>query len=306
MLGRKVILIGISFLVFFLMFTVCSAQDSLELLLPKEGEVREWKRVDNPLIYAAENLYDFIDGGAEIFLEYGFQKVISQEYQNKDLTIIATIYQMDNEVSAFGIFSDNRSARFKNITIGNGGFRTDYSLNFWQYNYYIVVESFQKSPLISDALVKFSKLISRKINQKAEKLTVLSLLPERGLVKESIKLVKGILAINNTYYFTEKDIFQLRDGDIGLFADYNTDGQNTRLFLIKYESESKAQAVFVRIQDFFNSNKDYKVSKPEHDILSWKKQDIYFSLIIKGSLVGLALEAKDKLSSQNLLLLLKQ
>jgi hypothetical protein len=130
-------------------------------------------------------------------------------------------------------------------------------------------------------------------------------LPERGLVQESIKLVKGILAINNTYYFTEKDIFQLRNGDVGLFADYCTDEQDTKLFLIKYESEFNAQAAFARIQEFFNSNKDYKILKPEQDILSWKKQDIYFALINKGSLVGLALEAKDKLSSQNLLSLLK-
>jgi hypothetical protein len=305
MLGRKVILILISLIVFFLMFTVCSAQDGLELLLPKEGEVGAWKKVDKPFIYVGENLYDFINGGAEIFLEYGFQEVISQEYQNEDLTIIATIYQMVNEASAFGIFSDNRSAKFKNITIGNGGFQTDYSLNFWQSNYYIVVESFQKNPLISEALVKFSELISKKINKKAEKLGILSVLPERGLVQESIKLVKGILGINNTYYFTEKDIFQLRNGDVGLFADYCTDGQDTKLFLIKYGSESNAQTAFGRIQEFFNSNKDYKILKPEQDILSWKKQDIYFALINKGSLVGLALEAKDKLSSQNLLSLLK-
>jgi len=287
------------------MFNISSAQESLELLLPSNNEIGAWEKVDKPFSYVGENLYDFINGGAEIFLEYGFRKVISQEYQNDDFTIVTNIYQMMNEISAFGIFSNNRSAKFKNMKIGDGGFQTDYSVNFWQADYFIVMESFQRDSLVSEALVRFAELISKNIARKAEGLAIVNVLPERGLVQESIKLVKGILGISNTYYFSEKDIFQLRNENLGLFADYRINGQDIRLFLISYESASDAQAAFGRIHEFFNSNKDYKVLKPEQDILFWKKQDIYFALINKGSLVGLALEAKDKLSSQNLLSLLK-
>jgi hypothetical protein len=287
------------------MFNISLAQESLEFLLPSNNEIGAWETVDKPFIYVGENLYDFINGGAEIFLEYGFRKVISQEYQNGDFTIITNVYQMMSEISAFGIFSNNRSAKFKNMKIGDGGFQTDYSINFWQANYFIVMESFQKDPLVSEALVRFAELISKKINQKAEKIAILSVLPERGLVQESIKLVKGILGISVNYYFSEKDIFQLRNKNLGLFAVYRINGQDIRLFLINYESVPEAQAAFGRIQEFFDSNKDYKVLKPKQDILFWKKQDTYFALINKGALVGLALEAKDELSSQNLLSLLK-
>jgi hypothetical protein len=294
-----------NFLLFFAIFAINSAQESLEFLLPSNNEIGAWKKVDKPFIYVGENLYDFINGGAEIFLEYGFQKVISQEYQNGDFTIVTNIYQMANEISAFGIFSNNRSAKFENMKIGDGGFKTDYSVNSWQADFFIVIESFQKDPLVSEALVRFAESISKKINQKTEKLAILSVLPERGLVQKSIKLVKGILGINNTYYFSEKDIFQLRNENFGLFADYSINGQDIRLFIVSYESASDAQAAFSRIREFFNSNEDYKVLKSEQDILFWKRKDIYFALINKGSLVGLALEGKDKLSSQNLLSLLK-
>lgn len=302
---RKLIFISLSIILSSLTIGFALVGEDLSLLLPQADELEQWKVAGEPLIYKGENLYDFIDGGAEIFLEYGFSQVISQEYQFGENTLIANIYQMTDSESAFGIFSNNSSPRFKSLTLGNGGFQTDYSVNFWQAEYFVVVESFQTGPSISEALLKFAKSISKRIIRKAEAIEALSHLPDESLIPSTLKLVKGILGINNTYYFSEKDIFQLRENGIGLFADYKINGQKIKLFLSKYKSANAANSAFLRVKEFFNSNPDYEALESVQGILCWRKGEHYFSANNKGSLLGIALEARNKKSSLDLLRLLE-
>jgi len=55
--------------------------------------------------YAGKALFGYIDGGAELYLEYKFQKLGRQEIRFLNETIIAEIYQMKGAFEAYGIFS---------------------------------------------------------------------------------------------------------------------------------------------------------------------------------------------------------
>ena len=72
-----------------------------------------WEPYDELMRYGADNLYDFINGGAEVYVEYGFAQVITQEYVKGDDSIIFTIYEMGSPEAAFGIFSYNRTPQKK-------------------------------------------------------------------------------------------------------------------------------------------------------------------------------------------------
>ena len=50
-------------------------------------------------------LYGFIDGGAELYFEYGFNKALVQEIQWHGFPFRIEIYRMKDEEAAFGIFS---------------------------------------------------------------------------------------------------------------------------------------------------------------------------------------------------------
>jgi hypothetical protein len=67
---------------------------NIQDLLPPEEEAAPWTRADEPLKYQADNLYNFINGGAEVYLEYGFVQVVSQEYVRAESSVICTIYEM--------------------------------------------------------------------------------------------------------------------------------------------------------------------------------------------------------------------
>jgi hypothetical protein len=81
-----------------------------------------WVVAGAPRIFAMETLYGYLDGGAEIFLQYGFRSLVVYELvpektggPKKSVTL--EIYRMGSPATAFGIFSTRREG---NETVSPG------------------------------------------------------------------------------------------------------------------------------------------------------------------------------------------
>src|SRR4030042_2388904 len=105
-------LLVISFLIsIFIWSHALSKEISIESLLPKklpEG----WRQIASPQVYNQKNLFNRINGQAELFFKYGFQKSVFTIYQNKNNSkdqIEVDLYDMGNVLQAFGILSRFRS-----------------------------------------------------------------------------------------------------------------------------------------------------------------------------------------------------
>lgn len=55
--------------------------------------------------WPGESLYGFMNGGSELFLEYGFTTMLEQSVTLDGATYQIEYYQMDSEASAYGIYS---------------------------------------------------------------------------------------------------------------------------------------------------------------------------------------------------------
>ena len=64
----------------FLKFQFCmsTSVENIKTLLP--DSINEWKKKTEDKLYTPENLYDYIDGGAELYISYGFTEVVSRIY----------------------------------------------------------------------------------------------------------------------------------------------------------------------------------------------------------------------------------
>ncbi len=58
--------------------------------------------------YSGRALFGYIDGGAELYLEYGFRKLSRQEVEYPGERLVVEVYQMGSPIEAFGIFSVQR------------------------------------------------------------------------------------------------------------------------------------------------------------------------------------------------------
>lgn len=61
--------------------------------------------IGDPDFYNAKQLYGYINGGAELYLEYGFRNVTAQRCTKSDNELQVDVYEMVNDAAAFGMFS---------------------------------------------------------------------------------------------------------------------------------------------------------------------------------------------------------
>ncbi|MCP4599361.1 MAG: hypothetical protein GY847_02300 [Proteobacteria bacterium] len=76
--------------------------------LPKE--IQDFKIASNPRYFGPNNLFDLINGGAEIYAEYGLKKMVTADFSSKKhpkKTVTVEIYDQGTALGAFG-----RMARF--------------------------------------------------------------------------------------------------------------------------------------------------------------------------------------------------
>ena len=175
------ILIGI-----FIWFKAPSWAVPLESLVPKKDLPEGWALIEGPQTYTRKTLFEHINGQAELFFKYGFQKSVFAIYQNKKDSqdqIELDIYDMGNVVQAFGIFSRFRSEDHPG-GFGLDSYLNDHSAFFYKGRYFVMLYATESSP---DILRQFSKLISLNISDPTSPPKEISYFPKNGLKPGSIQ-----------------------------------------------------------------------------------------------------------------------
>ena len=191
MQGRKVLLHRMLMTVFVLTglfagFGAPSWAGPFESLLPKKDLPEKWTMVDGPQTFTKKTLFERINGQAELFFKYGYQKSVFAIYQSKkgrDDQLEADVYDMGNVVQAFGVFS-----RFRNEEhpggFGLDSFLDDHSALFYQGRYFVMLYAPEAN---QEILRQFSKLISSKISDPSPSPREITYFPKEGLKPGSIQ-----------------------------------------------------------------------------------------------------------------------
>ena len=101
-------------------------------LLPKNSEIKGWKVTSGPQFFEPQNLWEYINGQAEMYLDYGFELVATAVYTTLDgvRSMAIEIYRMQSPKHAFGIYAAERSPRDTYIKMGVQGYLSENVLNF--------------------------------------------------------------------------------------------------------------------------------------------------------------------------------
>ena len=198
--------------VFLLVFCVaCGSKKSalppeedakLYSLLPASNEIAGWAQGDEIRFFDEDTLYDLIDGAMENFMLYGFEKVVTADYDNAAYPsqIVVEIYQMADPVNTFGVYASERNPDSTFKEIGAEGYIGGTALNFWAGNYYVKMVVYQDSEDLQQEMEKLAHAISRKIGVTgANALPELALFPTENQVQNSTRyLAKDV--IGQTYF----------------------------------------------------------------------------------------------------------
>lgn len=142
----------------------------------------------SPSFYGPENLYQYIDGGADIYLLYDFKSLLHQNFKSGAAELTVDIYEMGNIEDAFGIYAAERSPTYKFVSIGGEGYRDQGVFNFFQDHYYVKLSG--SGANVDGFLDQFARLLSARIGGTRTLPALLEKLPREHRVAHSEQYVR--------------------------------------------------------------------------------------------------------------------
>ena len=183
-------------------------------------EIAGWRAAPPPgdSVYTPENLWDIIDGGAELFLSYGFVDLRIVEYTDSaDTDVRVELYRHSSRENAFGIYSQERSPGYHFIGIGVQGYVEDKVLNFLCGTYYVKISSHRAGRRGVDAMELIGRSVAAHLGQDPGWPSGLALLP----VEKRLPNTESYIAENFLGYRSFHSAFTARyEGNCTLFIMY--------------------------------------------------------------------------------------
>jgi len=225
------------------------APDEKLLSLAAAAEVDGWAPAGEASTFAGERLFEHIDGGADIYYEYGFDALLVQQYNKEDKAVFLEIYRMNDPAAAFGIYSYNRHPSLSPAEAGTDATIHPNGLFFWQDAYYVDIRQSGAAQVSPDDFLLLARAISGAIGEKPEgRPAVMGLLPKENRVEQSEVYARGRLAINNQVYVADEDLFGLKEGESAAIARYGIDQPEFSLILAQYSGEEASGAALSRFR----------------------------------------------------------
>jgi hypothetical protein len=217
--------------------------------LPADGEISGWSLATEPEFYEVDNLWDYINGQADFFIDYGFVRVDAAEYRNdqESTSVVLEVYRMGRPQEAFGIFAAERTPEDRPLEIGSDAYLGANVLGFWQGELYVKLISFDEGPEIEQLLIRLAEEVSSRIPAEKHELKTLLLFPDEGRVEVSDRFIpKNFLG--QPYL---KGAYRV---------DYTLDGEDAQLFIVATGSPEEAQSHFNRLEEFYRQRNQEQVN----------------------------------------------
>jgi len=259
-------------------------------------EIPGWLLIGDKQSYQPDNLYEYINGAADLYLAYDFQELLIGEYRNdQQASVIIEIYRHGSAEQAFGIYSQERPMEGKYISIGAEGYVEGPMLNFISGLYYIKISGTDITGSPEEVIKSFAQVTARQIGLEPMLPEELSCFPEKDMEPHSEKYInRNFLG----YEFLHS----------AFTADYRSKDQQYRLFIIKGLDENDCLQMMRALhgksgQDIYNVEGRYRFNDPYSGKiwLEWRKNFIWGGIGLEDSSVFeehlnlLGIRVKEKL-----------
>ncbi len=169
-------------IIFLCMFMLCLVPMRANIVFP---EFSGWKLQEDPRIYSSKDLWELIDGAADIFLSYDFKDLRIAEYSNKERIIRVELYRQSTADNAYGIYTAERMPDYPQVSVGSQGYKSQGVLNFLSGNYYVKIMSAGAVEAEEDAIAQLAGKINEILAQPVGLPAALGLFPEEGKINLS-------------------------------------------------------------------------------------------------------------------------
>ncbi|MBC7350089.1 MAG: hypothetical protein H5U05_08975 [Candidatus Aminicenantes bacterium] len=287
-----------------------------KLALPES--IDGWKLTGPPQKVTRETIFDYMDGGGELYLAYRFNQLLVWHYQaqkENEEEILVEVYEMQHPDEAFGLLSldwtgeairlneklsplaENPICPPYTALYGEGLLRARVD------NLYLRLLAPRETAEIKETILKIGNTIAARGSQPTtpEMLKVLKPKPSSGwqVKKDRTSYFHSHLILNSLHYLSHENILLLGPDCEGLYTEWvrTKTGQASRMMVIKYQDNQKASQALADFVCAYLPDKAELTGEPEKAIqvedgwLGWKLAKNYLALIF---------EAPDEISVKEL------
>ncbi len=148
-------------------------------------------------IYIGGELWGLINGGADIFYEYGLERMALQEFTWQDEEFRLELYRMDSPAAAFGIFSVSMHGCDEGGPAGTGDCLNKYQYQLYTGNYYLSLINYSGSTRARKLSLEIGNLIASATSNSRIELPRLLRLDMFSEIIDEVKFIKGLLGLQN-------------------------------------------------------------------------------------------------------------
>jgi hypothetical protein len=223
--------------------------------LPGAADLPGWTQEEKPRAFTSETLWDLMDGGAEVYVEYGVEGAASAHYKHPTKgEIQVDIYAMKDAGAAFGIYSFNTRTKGSPVQIGDEAVLTDYYLLVRKGACFLSFAALSDPATTMPSCQEIARVITARIPGSAGKPGLLSRLPTLTGASVHDVYFRGSLGLLNLYPFDASDPFKAAEG-------VAAESEGTQFFVLRHTDEKEAAARYESAWTIFSANSKYKVAE---------------------------------------------
>jgi hypothetical protein len=206
--------------------------------------------------------------------------------------MVVDIFDMGISQNAFGVFSHSREVVEESF--GQGSQYTEGLLLFWKDRYYISLLAHPETVESKKAVFTLARNIDKAIKEKGPLPEMLSLLPKKSLVEESIRYFRHHAWLNSHYFVADQNILHINENTDALLAKYGKKDEQSILLLVNYKSDGDAQRAY---DDFVKQYLPELSKKPAVKIEDGR----WTSCQLQGNLLIVVFNAPGEDNARNLI-----
>ncbi len=213
-------------------------------------------RITRTNYYSGDALWGLIDGGADLYLEYGFDKLLLQEIEWRGIKFRIEFYRMNDVKSAFGIYSVSQYKCDRNDTLTKFICITSYQIQSALGRIYVSLSNDRgNNEAVNLSLQLFNNILSRT----TETLFDIPDYFKKDSLKpfvNNLKFIKGKLGLQNGFPAWSDLFDQFQNFEIYVLP-FEKGKEYAYISQIKFESEND----LLRFKELIEKQGQEKVTK---------------------------------------------
>jgi hypothetical protein len=131
---------------------------------PASGAVAGWEKTGETRVFAAKDLWQYIDGDAEQYISAGVVSTTTSDYKYQgQLEAVVDVYTMGDSAGAQKIIEKSQSNDAKTVSLGDEGIAYSQSVSFRKGPYLVRIVAYESSPSAQQALIALAQGVQAKL-----------------------------------------------------------------------------------------------------------------------------------------------